>query len=695
MNRSRTVVAAAFAAVALAVIAFATGSFRAVAQEAPDGQDHSGHDHSGHEGHDHAAQSPARTAWNPGVVALFARLPVQEGGRIKPLSTLASFTLLSLHGPDSPFAPTASVKTPSGEKVGPTDWLMDCLFFPAEAADYDSFRVQDSAALDAIGIAHEGKKKRDLYSYMDFMPASDRLYQLARQYQLVPAKDRNSVEGQVVDLAENVHRFESLAFLLVPVQRVPSADESPTIAGVFGAGARPTLVEVLRRADELRPLLVGLARDPHAEEGSADGPILGWLQELLRGPRGLALFPPPVTAEANTAWLTVPDVVGRVLLHGEPLDVQVAAIGDLEAMVASRGDANAFRAAAEGYSDRVIGLAQSRGEYGKVPLEVTFYKWRFFVWAQWLFVIAFLCAAFSWMKPMKGLTRAAGGTVAMATLLLVIGITLRCVIRDRPPVSTLYETILFITGVGAIVAMVTEYVNRRGIALAMATVLGTLGMFLANKYESHEAVDTMPSLVAVLDTNFWLATHVTSVTIGYSAGLLAGLIAHIYVFGKVFGLKKDDPAFYKSISTMTYGMLCFGLFFSVVGTVLGGIWANESWGRFWGWDPKENGALAIVLWELIILHARNGGYLRDFGVAMASIFGGMIVASSWWGVNLLGVGLHSYGFTSGVIMILLTFYAVEAAVLVVGAIWYALRAKPVNPSPAGAVAPLPLPPRAA
>jgi len=237
-------------------------------------------------------------------------------------------------------------------------------------------------------------------------------------------------------------------------------------------------------------------------------------------------------------------------------------------------------------------------------------------------------------------------------------------------VSTLYETILFITAVAAIVSLVTEYVNRQGIALSLAAALGSGGMFLAGRYELTESVDTMPSLVAVLDTNFWLATHVTTVTIGYGAGLLAGAVGHVYLFGKIFGLKKDDPGFYKSLTTMTYGMLCFGLLFSTVGTVLGGIWANESWGRFWGWDPKENGALTIVLWELIILHSRMGGYIRDFGIAMASVFGAAVVAASWWGVNLLGVGLHSYGFTSGILWALLAYFAVEGVVLAAGGAWW-------------------------
>ena len=223
-----------------------------------------------------------------------------------------------------------------------------------------------------------------------------------------------------------------------------------------------------------------------------------------------------------------------------------------------------------------------------------------------------------------------------------------------------------------LVAIAIEAMNRQRIAVVVATVLGAGGMFLSMKYELKEAAsagDTMPSLVAVLDTNFWLATHVTTVTMGYAAGLLAALLAHVWLIGKMFGVRLDLKQSYRSLTRMIYGVLCFGLLFSVVGTILGGIWANYSWGRFWGWDPKENGALLICIWELVILHARLGGYIRDFGLCVLSVIGGVVVVFSWWGVNLLGVGLHSYGFTEGVSMILTTIYWLEALLLVLAFAW--------------------------
>ena len=119
------------------------------------------------------------------------------------------------------------------------------------------------------------------------------------------------------------------------------------------------------------------------------------------------------------------------------------------------------------------------------------------------------------------------------------------------------------------------------------------------------------------------------------------------------------------MTRIAYGMVCFTLFFSLIGTVLGGIWANDSWGRFWGWDPKENGALMIVLWCLVLLHARMAGYLREWGLHVASVFGANIVAFSWWHVNALSTGLHSYGFIDG-LGIIWGFYGLLSAVCLMG-----------------------------
>jgi hypothetical protein len=117
---------------------------------------------------------------------------------------------------------------------------------------------------------------------------------------------------------------------------------------------------------------------------------------------------------------------------------------------------------------------------------------------------------------------------------------------------------------------------------------------------------------------------------------------------------------------MIYGIICFATLFSFVGTVLGGIWADQSWGRFWGWDAKENGALMIVLWNALILHARWGGLVRDRGLANLAIVGNIITAWSWFGVNMLGIGLHSYGFMDSAFMWLMGFVASQLLLMGIG-----------------------------
>jgi ABC-type transport system involved in cytochrome c biogenesis permease subunit len=182
-----------------------------------------------------------------------------------------------------------------------------------------------------------------------------------------------------------------------------------------------------------------------------------------------------------------------------------------------------------------------------------------------------------------------------------------------------------------------------------------------------DAKDHLDPLVAVLASNYWLTLHVITITLGYAAGLLAALLASIYILMRGLRLDQGDADLRRGLTLATYGTLCFTLFLSLVGTVLGGIWANDSWGRFWGWDPKENGALLIVIWTLVILHARLGGFLREWGFHLATAFTACVIAFSWWHVNFLGVGLHNYGFTTGQ-SVVWTFYGSIAALLTFGAV---------------------------
>ena len=229
----------------------------------------------------------------------------------------------------------------------------------------------------------------------------------------------------------------------------------------------------------------------------------------------------------------------------------------------------------------------------------------------------------------------------LALAVHTLGLVSRMYLQGRPPVTNLYSSAIFIGWATVIIGLIIERIFRDGIGSACAAIIGFTTLIIAHHLAGSG--DTLEMLQAVLDTNIWLATHVVSITIGYSAMFLAGTLAVIYVVRGVFtsSLTRESA---QSLARMTYGVVCFATLFSFVGTVLGGIWADQSWGRFWGWDPKENGALLIVLWCALTLHARLAGYIRQRGLMVMALFGNVITSFSWFGVNMLGVGLHSYGF---------------------------------------------------
>jgi ABC-type transport system involved in cytochrome c biogenesis permease subunit len=255
-----------------------------------------------------------------------------------------------------------------------------------------------------------------------------------------------------------------------------------------------------------------------------------------------------------------------------------------------------------------------------------------------------------------------------------VGVGFRMYLEGRPPVTNLYSSAVFIGWAAVLLGIILEQVFKGGIGLVCAGLIGFVTLNIAHHLSLSG--DTMEMLRAVLDTNLWLSTHVVTVTIGYASMFVAGLLAAIYIV-RGFFTRSLAPETGKSLARMVYGIVCFSTLFSFVGTVLGGIWADQSWGRFWGWDPKENGALLIVLWNAIILHARWGGYIRERGLMAAAIFGNIITSFSWFGVNMLGVGLHSYGFMDEAFMWLVLFDASQLILIVLALLparfWVSLR----------------------
>lgn len=610
-----------------------------------------------------ASAQTAPPDWDQETVRSFSRVPVQDGGRVKPLDTYASFAMLQMHG-------RRSLRDQAGRRLLPAAWLLDCLFFPHAASAYPLFRVENADVMLSIGV--EPKKKRDNYSYLQLLPARQQLLEKAQELSDREARLRTATEKELLALAFNVRLFEDLVSSGDLLREQFDLSESERLSALFAPEKACRMSGLLRRGPEILEMFRELhQRQADApEEYRAVTAVLQHAEEVVGHAAALALFPPRDGDESGH-WFTFNELL-EPAVGGEPLDAQIEMLALLEKAADAAADPAALRAAIQAFSAASIRQAQVRGEYDKIPLEVAFYRLSPFYYALVLYILAFLAAACLWMRPQSRLLW--GGTMAVTTLptlLLLAGITMRCIIRGRPPVTSVYETILFVTAVAVMIALFLEWANRQGMAVSLGALLGAAGMFFAQKYEAGMGADTMPALAAVLNTNFWLAAHVTTIAIGYGAGFLASALAHVFILGSVTGLRRNDTHFYSELTRMVYGSTCFSFVFICLGTVLGGIWANESWGRFWGWDPKENGALLICLWQLTILHARLDGMLKRHGIHIATVTGGIIIAFCWFGVNMLGVGLHSYGFTSGGYAALFYFYVFQAAVAALGvAAWY-------------------------
>jgi ABC-type transport system involved in cytochrome c biogenesis permease subunit len=225
------------------------------------------------------------------------------------------------------------------------------------------------------------------------------------------------------------------------------------------------------------------------------------------------------------------------------------------------------------------------------------------------------------------------------------GFVLRVTIAGRAPVANMYETVIFVAFMSAIFALILAAVYRsRVIALAGALV-ATLGLILADQMPL--ALDPKISpMVPVLRTNFWLTVHVLTIVASYAGGTLAWGLGNVTL--AMLALGKGTRETLKTLSQFTYRAMQIAVLLLATGTLLGGCWAAESWGRFWGWDPKEVGALIALICYVIPLHARYIGWVQDFGLAVSAVLCYASIILSWYVVNfLLASGLHSYGFSAG------------------------------------------------
>lgn len=276
----------------------------------------------------------------------------------------------------------------------------------------------------------------------------------------------------------------------------------------------------------------------------------------------------------------------------------------------------------------------------KMALESIYQKSHPFFWAWVAYAIAGGVLIFFGKNHMGYYT--AWVFTLIGLLFQVAGFVVRVLIAGRAPVTNMYESVVWVAFGTVFFALVFEAIYRSRYFLLGAIPIAVASLILADT--QTVALDrTISPLTAVLRDNFWLTTHVLTITLSYAAFALALGIGHIILGGIILG-KKPGAGIYNNL----YRAIQVGVLLLAIGTILGGVWANYSWGRFWDWDPKETWALITLLGYLFLLHGRIAGKWGGFGLAVGSVLAFQCVLMAWYGVNfVLGVGLHSYGFGTG------------------------------------------------
>jgi ABC-type transport system involved in cytochrome c biogenesis permease subunit len=545
---------------------------------------------------------PPRDADGAAQIHAFGRLPVVYQGRVKPLDTLARNSLIVI-------SDRQTWRDADGRRRPAIEWLLDVISGSPRAAEHRVFRIHHHQLLEQLGLE---RRKGYRFALSEFRANLRPVEMQAAQAIRLEPTERDVYDAAVLEFTRRL----SLYRVLIETHTVPDLGTNPRVA----------LEMLMDRVTRLERFSLPHAIPPHGQDEE-------WK------PMARAVLDGAMASSPNPAL--------------EPIARMFAAW--------AMDDAEAF--------NTQLGIYQAHLDTHPVPgdprlaFEAGFNHFAPFYRCATLYVFAFLLACFAWLGWTEVLGRTAFWMMVVTFAVHTAAIAARIYISGYPPITNLYGTAVFIGWGCVLLGLILERIHHLGVGNLLASAVGFLTLLIAHFLAGDG--DTLQMMQAVLDTKFWLATHVIIINLGYSATLLAGGLAVQYVLRGVF-TKSLDKSVEKVFGRMIYGILCFGLLLSFLGTVLGGLWADDSWGRFWGWDPKENGALMIVLWNALILHARWGGIAKTRGIAVLSIFGGIVTAWSWFGVNQLGVGLHSYGFTESVTFWLIIFVISQLAVMAVG-----------------------------
>jgi ABC-type transport system involved in cytochrome c biogenesis permease subunit len=588
-------------------------------------------------------------------LAAFGKIPIVYEGRPKPIDSLARNSLLVISDRQE--------FTDSRDETQPAvRWLLDVITNSEAAAQHRVFRIENLDVLETLGLERRKGFRYALGEFIDKLPEFDRQLQDARKVARASKHDLTFYQRKLIDLAGKLEAYQKLQMAFIPPGIPPLPDEAELEQNRDAAlaQARTAIQAAMRESQRLEAEGLPLAIPVEQEQTDDSAPTGKWL---------------PFSSALLRAYL-------QSRLMGEEAPEPTRKLNAV--LLAYReGDVKAFNSAVDDYQRLIAGQSPRGVDLAKVRFESFFNHFSPFYYSAALYVAAFVLVCLSWLGWSEPLRRASFWLIAFTLLVHTWALWARINISGRPPVTNLYSSAVFIGWACVLLGLVLEWIYRLGMGNVIAAVAGFITLGIAHFLAGDG--DTFTVLQAVLDTQFWLATHVVCITLGYATTYVAGLLGLIYIIRGVM-TPSLTPSIARDLTRMTYGALCFAIFFSFVGTVLGGLWADDSWGRFWGWDPKENGALIIVLWNALVLHARWDGMVKERGLAVLAVIGNIAVSWSWFGVNELGVGLHSYGFTEGVLMALGVFCLTQLLVVAAGCLprdlWWSHRRRGAAETPA-------------
>ena len=647
----------------------------------------------------------------------FGHLPVLVNGRIKPLDTVARTSLLILQD-------RQTVYLEDGTRRSPNQWLLDAMFRPERADTYRTFKIDNQELLTLVGKTEESIKiqypdtARRVLAILGFVPSTYRrftyaeispfLVELERQAQLAEAAEaqtRNSFQKSVLALYANLITYQQLKYSFV----LPDSKDFLAQLRAFQA-ALPKGIQAVRAKQ------AGQSHDEAMAQKMVDA--VHDFETMIRF--GSMLAVPPAEGAGLTEWRKVGQALLDTFKNGElnPVAQSYAVMAN-----AWRTDnPTEFNQAVARLRDYFLGAVGDR--LTKIHAETRFNQAEPFYKAMILYAVIFLIGIASWVRWSPLVRRIAFFLLLAAFLTTTGGILTRMLLEGRPPVTNLYSSALFVGWAAVGLCLILDAVYKNAVGIVAGGAIGFCTLLIAHHLSLGG--DTLEMMRAVLDNNFWLGTHVVVITMGYASTFLAGFLAIIYILMGVFTKwisasfdrrstavstatpgagpvvmhftrepeksqqSKVSETNGQAIQRMVYGIVCIATQFSLIGTILGGIWADQSWGRFWGWDPKENGALIIVIWNALILHARWGGWVKARGLMCLAVFGNIVTSWSWFGTNMLGIGLHSYGFMDQAFIWLLIFVGSQLSLVLLGSLtplesWRSFKAL----RPAALMKPLP------